>query len=101
MVAPTEDVDKFLDVMYGRRTISRHQPGHHVLAPTHAKVDMLNTKALERMPAEVSLAVCALCVGSNTFAVCLLYLTTMHALCGNDMSVAGPCSFSVLSVGCT
>ena len=53
MVTPTEDVDDLITALLGE-TITEHKIGHHILAPTNVDVDMINAKAINRMPGEVS-----------------------------------------------
>ena len=52
MVTPTEDVDDLITTVLG--SITEHKVGHHILAPTNVDVDMINAKAIDRMPGEVS-----------------------------------------------
>ena len=51
-VTPTEDVDDLITTVLG--SITEHKVGHHILAPTNVDVDMINAKAIDRMPGEVS-----------------------------------------------
>ena len=50
----TENVDDLISIVLGE-TITDHRVGHHILAPGHADVDLVNNKAIDRMPVEVSL----------------------------------------------
>ena len=52
MVTPTEDMDDLITAVLGN--VTEHKVGHHILAPINVDVDMINDKATNRMPGEVS-----------------------------------------------